>query len=298
MFKKISTVLFAFMLLLGLVGTLPAAAQDTSSDCIPGYDAESYGWGPAGPSPCSLDKTVEVLGLGSVNGTAVDLYVTVVNGQPGNPTPIGWIIATSGTEEAGTMFSANHLPSGVTVDFDPGAGELTGSYEFVDFRPDWRRAMLSSDGSFEGLKATVYWTPVDWAGFTPQSATGASDSTMPTPEPGNAGASEGTVTVGGGDAGGASSAASSSSLDCSPQAAAALFTEEPLSNASNWTQIGDLQALYEGPAAAEFVVPAEHSVDYDAALNGNPSGPATANEGDSVPAGATVFTLNCGNIRG
>jgi hypothetical protein len=88
--------------------------------------------------------------------------------------------------------------------------------------------------------------------------------------------------------------------DCSPEAAAALFESAgpPLSDASNWVNPNDLttgepsttQVVYgPGDPVAEFEVPKGHSVDYDPALDGD----GRAESGETIPAGAMVFTLNC-----
>lgn len=249
--------------------------------CIPGYDATSYEWDEvAGDSPCSVEDAKST--LQSSTDSDKDL-LTAVNGTPGNPTPVGWALGTSDSEADGVNVIARHVPEGTCVDFDPGATKLYGEYDYVDFTPLWRRAHMKSDGALSGLKATFYWTPCTMPGnrevMTQPEGMDSIPEELMSDDPATPGASDGTTTA-------------------SPENAAKLFSVAPLNDPANWMMVpgSTTQVMFTAPtgtAAPAFTVPeGAFSVDYDDAVNGNPSGPANAASGKQVPAGATVFTLN------
>lgn len=130
------------------VDNTPIKADRT---CGPSPKPANY-WGPAGEAPQCLKDAASVL-------QADPTYLGIVNPRPGDNTATGWTLATSGTEQQGIILQAGHVPAGTCVDYDPGASTLTGKVEHTQlFNPKWRRTLLAEDGSFQGLKMTVYWT--------------------------------------------------------------------------------------------------------------------------------------------
>lgn len=286
--KRVLYSFFAVTILtLGLAGIRSATAQDAvNPDC----DPASYAWGPAGPAPCTTDLAAKALGaeVAAPAGTA-ELVLTVLYGTPGNATPIGWVLGTSGTSDAGVQVVARTVPSGTCVDFDPGASALYGTYQYVDFTPKWRRALLSTDGAFAGLKASVYWTPCDMKGMTAQAQPSGMEviptNLMPA---GSTGGASATPDAGNGSGGGTTTTASAT-------AAAALFDMAPLNVAANWelAPMSTTQVVFTSPGGlglsiAVTVPDGGYTIDYDKALGGD----GNAASGEQVPVGATVFTLN------
>ena len=110
-------------------------------------------WGPAGEAPQNIDDAARILGVEKQ-------FLTKHNYKPGDDTVIGWVIGTNGTEAVGMRIHANNIPNGTCVDLDPGASSITNKVAHVQvFTPMWSRTLTDSDGSFDGLKSTVYWTP-------------------------------------------------------------------------------------------------------------------------------------------
>lgn len=117
-------------------------------------------WGPAGAAPQDVQHAADVLKVPSEQAS----LLTVLYPRPGDPTPIGWVLGSSESERRGVRVRANRVPRGVCVDYDPNMSRVTGSDRSERLTPLWTRAELGSDGTFEGLKATFYWTPCEFKG--------------------------------------------------------------------------------------------------------------------------------------
>lgn len=207
-------------------------------------------WGPAGPAPQKVEDAARVL------ETDVQ-FLTLLNPKPGDDLVIGWVIGTTATERVlGMQLSAKNIPVGTCVDYDPGASEVTGRFVHQqDFTSMWRRVLMESDGTFQGLKITAYWTPCVFTdGF--KTVTGPTTSSE------------------------ASSVAISSICPSYAEAVA----ERTNSDAANWVQHPQFPNgwIYAGPIIEGFDVPAGGKVDYD-------GGSA---ESGSVPEGS-AFTYWC-----
>lgn len=204
--------------------------------------------GPAGSAPQNVQEAARIL--------QTDLqFLTLLNPRPGDDLVIGWIIGTTATERVlGIQLSAGNIPSGTCVDYDPGASQVTGNIVHQqDFTSMWRRVLLGSNGTFRGLKATVYWTPCVFTdGF--QTVVGSSQSGQPAP-----------------------SACPQSQDDVKRLIG---------NNAGSWSKLPNEPCswLYAGPSIG-FTVPQGYEVDYDALGR-----PGKKNAGEAIPPG-TVFTL-------
>jgi len=69
----------------------------------------------------------------------------------------GWILGDANTQSQGLMLNANTLPAGACVDYDPGSSTVTGGYKAVISGLNRQRVLMTSPGSFNGLKSTIYW---------------------------------------------------------------------------------------------------------------------------------------------
>lgn len=125
-------------------------------------------WGPAGAAPQDVQRAADVLKVPSEQAS----LLTVLYPRPGDPTPIGWVLGSSESERRGVRVRANRVPRGTCVDYDPNVSRVTGTIDRSErLTPLWTRALLGSDGSFEGLKATFYWTPCEFSGGAPSGPT-------------------------------------------------------------------------------------------------------------------------------
>lgn len=209
----------------------------TATSCGP------IAWGPAGPAPGAFtnDSAAQVAEAVQVmRAEASRDHVTVHKFCPGDDTPNGWIVGSSWTESQGIRVTANFLPAGVCVDYDPGATQVNGTvYHTQVLNPRWSRTQIMSDGSASGLKFTVYWTPCVFTDGTPSWDGKVTTQQAPSaPAPGT-----------------------SSGCPTSAQDVAARTN----SNATNWKQNPQFSNgwIYAGPVIDGFDVPAGGKVDYD-----------------------------------
>lgn len=117
--------------------------------------AHHYQWGSAGPAPADVMQAQDVL-----QSNRPDL-LTVLYGEIGDATPIGYVLGTSSSEAHGVYVQAR-MPAGTCVDFDPNVAGvyLSGSWaSWQMLGGGWIRVKLASDAEFYGLKVTTFWTP-------------------------------------------------------------------------------------------------------------------------------------------
>lgn len=157
--------------------TVPPATQAPATQ-VPATQVTSSG---AGQAPQNVDDAARVLGVNTPQ------FLTSLYARAGDPTAIGWVIGTSASESAGTKVSARTIPAGTCVDYDHNASRLSGDVERSErLTGNWTRALLRSQGSFEGLKATIYWTPCVFSTGGPTTTAGsgpASAQTTTTQQP-------------------------------------------------------------------------------------------------------------------
>jgi hypothetical protein len=133
-------------------------------------------WGPAGAAPQDAMSAATALGISPQDA----VYLTELFPAPGNDTRIGWVLGTTVSQDQGVVVTARTVQAGLCVDYDPGASNLTGiASGTVDFTRQWRRTLLSSAGTFSGLKATFYWTPCVLTGGTPVIVTSGVQNAIP-----------------------------------------------------------------------------------------------------------------------
>ncbi len=252
---------------------IPTQTLPTNSDRVVTTKCGPVTWGPAGPvpgaftndSPAQVAEAVQVMQVPLEDAA----HVTVHKFCPGDDTPNGWIVGSSWTESNGVTVSANFLPAGTCIDYDPNATAVIGDIEHTqELNPKWHRSLLRSDGSASGLKFTVYWTPCiftdghpikEWDGQT--TAKPAAQITAPVQAPDT-----------------------TTTLSCKnlPQSASDLQTVFPNTNPENWAQHPQYPHgwIYNGPQVALTAIEGVHHIDYDG---------GRAITGEAAPAG-TAFT--------
>lgn len=111
--------------------------------------ANSSLWGTAGQAPQTAKAASDLLNV------PIDA-LTPQNVEAGNPLIIGWVV---GKPPYGTKYTAN-LPAGVTVDYTRSSGTITGTplWHVAYDDADWNRVLMSSQGTAEGAKFTVWWS--------------------------------------------------------------------------------------------------------------------------------------------
>ena len=235
----------------------------------------TFTWGPAGPAPGadSNDSPTQVREAIAAMKVpeASQPFVTIHKMCDGDDTPNGWVIGTSSSEALGVRVSADFLPAGVCLDYDPNVTTIEGEIEHTQrFHDRWSRSFLITDGKLvTSLKTTVYWTPCTFTdGYkvkTTSVVTSGSKSTS-------------TATTG---------------FSCSnlPTKAADLVKVFPGTKESNWMQNPDFKhgLLYIGPEVVTLnSVEGVHHFNYD--KNGSPG---TTKVGETPPPGSAFTVWFC-----
>ena len=226
----------------------------------------TFTWGPAGPAPGadtddSGEQVREAISVMKVPDASAQ-FVTIHKACPGDDVPNGWIIGSSYTESKGIRVSADFLPAGVCVDYDPNVTKLKGDIEHTQkFHDRWSRSFLVSDGSIETLKTTVYWTPCVFTDGYVVKTTSV------------------TKTV---------HTSSTSGFSCSnlPTKAADLVTVFPNTKESSWAPNPEYKHgwIYNGPDVKLTWVEGVHHFNYDG---------GTTKEGETPPEGSAFTVWFC-----
>lgn len=234
----------------------------------------TFTWGPAGPAPGADSNDSPTQVRAAIKAMSVpeasQPLVTIHKMCDGDDTPNGWVIGTSSSEAAGIRVSADFLPAGVCLDYDPNVTEIKGEIEHTQrFHDRWARSFLISDGKLvTSLKTTVYWTPCT---FTDGYKVKTTSVVTSGPKPSTA----------------------TSGFSCSnlPKTADDLVSVFPGTKKSNWMQHPDFKHgwLYIGPEVVTLKwVEGVHHFNYDA----NP-GNGTTKVGETPPAGSAFTVWFC-----
>lgn len=133
----------------------PTQAPDsryTDIECPDGI--HQIEWSSAGPAPQTKNDAANLLDTDPRDLTILTYPC------PGNEVAIGWVVGTSNTEKDGKIQNIGFVPAGTCVDYDEGPSQVYADlahHQKFDAVND--RSLVASDGSAEGLKFTVYWTP-------------------------------------------------------------------------------------------------------------------------------------------
>lgn len=127
----------------------PAAPSASLADHHPGSSSCEVSWGPAGPAPQTATAAAALLGVDAGQ----------LSPETRGSCSIGWVIGDQENVTTGTSLSVR-LPAGTCIDWSPNAANLSGTLMWsTTFAADWERSLLASDATFDGPKATVFWTP-------------------------------------------------------------------------------------------------------------------------------------------